>query len=73
MNTFLHLWQYLAEFLLELEMFRIKVVGNIKRHTLYSIIFSRNSCRLWENVEKYDGAREYKDDNMMHACRIPDK
>jgi hypothetical protein len=30
MNTFSHLWQYLAEFLLECEMFQIKVVEKIQ-------------------------------------------
>jgi hypothetical protein len=30
MKTYSHLWQYLAEFILEWEMFQIKVVEKIK-------------------------------------------
>jgi hypothetical protein len=36
MNTFSRLWQYLAEFFLEWEMFKIKVVENIKTHFTFS-------------------------------------
>ena len=39
MKTFSHLWQYRAEFFLEWEMFRIKVVEKIKIHILCPIIF----------------------------------
>ena len=35
-----HLWQYLAEFILEWEMFQIKVVEKIKTHILFSVTFS---------------------------------
>ena len=38
MNTFPHLWQYLAEFL-DWEMFEIKVVEKINTHILYSVTF----------------------------------
>ena len=57
MKTFSHLWQYLVEFFLEWEMFQIKVVKKIKTHILCSITFFRKSRRLWDNVEKYGGAR----------------
>jgi len=30
-----------------------KIVEKIKTHVLCSIIFFRESCRLWDNVEKY--------------------
>jgi hypothetical protein len=74
MKTFVHLWQYLAEFYLEWEMFQIKVVEKIKTHILRSVSFLRKSCRLWDNVEKYGGAREATDDNitwrMRFACWI---
>jgi hypothetical protein len=72
MNTFSHLWQYLAEFFLEWEMFEKKVVEKIKRHFLF-INFPppppRKSCRLWDNVEKCSGAREAADDyrDALHA------
>jgi hypothetical protein len=35
MNTFSRLWQYLAEFFLEWEMFQTKVVEKIKKYTFY--------------------------------------
>ena len=61
MKTFSHLWQYLAEFFLEWEMFQIKVVKKIKTRILCSATFFRKSCCLWDNVEKYGGAREAAD------------
>ena len=35
MKKFSHLWQYLAELCLEWEMFQVKVVEKIKKHTFY--------------------------------------
>jgi hypothetical protein len=35
-----HLWQYLAEFFLELEMLQTKVIENVKAHILCTIFFS---------------------------------
>jgi len=32
--------------------------------------FSRNSCRLWRNVEKYCTAGHTTDDNMAHAGHL---
>jgi hypothetical protein len=52
MKINVHLWQYLAELFLELEMFQTKVVEEIKTHILCSGKFFRKSCRLWDNVEK---------------------
>jgi hypothetical protein len=55
MKTYLHLWQYLAEFFLEWGMFQIKVVEKIKTHVLFSVTFFsffRKSRRLWDNVKK---------------------
>ena len=72
MKTFSHLWQYLAELLLEWEMFQTEVVEKIKTHILYSVTFSQKSYRLWDNVEKYGGAIEAAD-NMAHAHCILDK
>jgi hypothetical protein len=40
MKTYVHLWQYLAEFFLEWEMFQTKFVEKIKTHILHSITFS---------------------------------
>ena len=47
-----------------------KVVERIKTHILCSITFSRKSCSLWENVEKYSGAWQATNDNMatLFAC-----
>jgi hypothetical protein len=58
MKTFSHLWQYLAWFFLECEMFQIKVVKKIKTHNLCSVTFFQKSRHLWDNVEKYGGARD---------------
>jgi hypothetical protein len=63
MKTFRHLWQYLAEFSLEWEMFEIKVLEEIKTHILCSITV----FRLWDNVDKYGGARRDADD-MAERC-----
>jgi hypothetical protein len=70
MNVFLNLWQYLGELLLEWEMFQIKVLENFKINILCSIIFFsfRKSCLLWDNVEKFGGAREAANDNVAARC-----
>jgi hypothetical protein len=49
------------------------IVEKIKTHILRSAAFSRKSFRLWDNVEKYGGAREAADDStrrMRFACWI---
>jgi hypothetical protein len=72
METFSHLWQYLVELFLELKVFQIKAVEKIKTHILCPItfFFFRKSCRLWDNVEKYGGAREAGNDNMATRCML---
>jgi hypothetical protein len=35
-----------------------------------SITFSRKSCRLWDNVEKYGTARQATDDNTIRRMRM---
>ena len=71
MNTYLHLWQYLAEFFLEWRMFQTKVVEKDKTHILYSRnIFPRKSCRLWDNVAEYGTARQATDDNIIRRMRF---
>ena len=54
MNTLAHLWQYLAEFFLEWEMFEIKAVEKIKTRILCSVTFfseNRVVCELmWEKM-----------------------
>jgi hypothetical protein len=46
-----HLWQYLAEFCLQWEMFQIKVVDKIKIHIFCSVTFFKKLCYVWDNVE----------------------
>jgi hypothetical protein len=76
MKTYVHVWQYLAEFFLEWEMSQAKFVEKVKTHILCSITFSRKSYRLWDNVEKYGTARQATDANiirrMRFACWIPE-
>ena len=52
MKTNIHIWLYLACFLLEWEIFQTKVVEKITTHSICSVTFSK-SCPLWDNVEKY--------------------
>ena len=69
MNTNIHFWSYIAQFFLEREIFRTKVVEEIKnRHFVFkNFFFFRKSCRLWVNVEKYCRAEQATDDSMVHA------
>ena len=62
------LWQYLAELFLEREMFQMKIVQKIKTHIIWSVTFFWKSCRLWENFEKYGGARKAAHNNMAARC-----
>jgi len=76
MKTSIHFLSYLAEFSLEWEMFQTEAVEKIKTHILCSItFFFLNSCRLWDNVEKYCSAGQATDDNMVLAlpCWITNK
>jgi hypothetical protein len=45
-------------------MFQIKVVEKIETYILRLVAFFQKSCRLWDNVKTYGGAREAADDNM---------
>ena len=73
MKTYVHSWQYLAEFFLELEMFHTEVVEKMKTHTVSSIsFFPRKWCRLWDNVEKHGTAWQATDGSIIRriACWI---
>jgi hypothetical protein len=70
MKNYAHLWQYLAEFFLEWEMFLTKVVDKIKSHILCAITSYRKSCGLWDNVEKFGTARQATDDNIIQRMRF---
>ena len=67
------MWQYLAEFFLELEMLQTKVVENIKAHILCSISFKKNRATyevMWKNIVELD--RPQKTIQWMRvACWIP--
>ena len=67
MKTYVHFLSYLSQFLLEWEMFQIKVLEKIKTHILCSVTFYRNLCLFKNNVEKYCTAGQATDDNMAHA------
>jgi hypothetical protein len=57
MMTYVHLWQYLAEFFLEWEMFQTKVVEKIKTHFLFSNFFPENLAVYeitWKNIVEPD-------------------
>jgi hypothetical protein len=64
METFSRLWKYLVEFFSECEIFQTKIVKTIKIQVLCSVTLIRRSCRLWDNVEKFGGAREAAGDDM---------
>jgi len=57
MKTYVHIWEYLAEFFVQLEMFQTRVVEKTKIHILWSVTFSRKLCRVWRDVEEYGTAR----------------
>jgi len=46
-------------------MFQTTVSEKIKTHILYSVTFSRKSCRWWDNVQKYGRARQATDDSLI--------
>jgi hypothetical protein len=48
----------------------VKSVEKIKTHILCSITFSRQSFRIWDNVEKYDRARQATNDNIIQRMRF---
>jgi hypothetical protein len=52
MKTNVHLWLYLAEFFVEWEIFQTEIVGEDQNTHFVFGNFFRESCRLWDNVEK---------------------
>jgi hypothetical protein len=55
MKTYVHLWQYLPEFIIEWEMFQTNLTRK-NTYFVYTNFFFRKSCHLWDNVEKHDTA-----------------
>ena len=70
MKTFSHLWQYLAELVLDWEMFQIKVVEKIKIHFMFNNFFSWKLCRLWDYIEKCSGTEGPQTWRVRVACWI---
>jgi hypothetical protein len=60
-TTYAHLWQYLAEFFSEWEMFQTKVVEKIKTYFTVNNFFLQKSWPLRNNVEKCGTARQATD------------
>ena len=69
MKTYIQLWQYLAQFFLQWWMFQTSSVEKIKTHISCSVTFSRKSCRLWDNVEKYCTSWQATD-NIIRRMRF---
>jgi len=67
-KTDVYLLYHLAEFL-EWEIFCRE---NQNKYLMFSILFPRKSCRLWDNVEKYGTAGQATDDNTAHARFVLD-
>ena len=57
MKTYVHLWQYFAEFFLEWEPFQTKVAEKIKTHILCSILFFENRA-VCEVILQYMAERD---------------
>ena len=58
MKSYVNLWKYIDEFVLEWDMFQTKVVEKIKTQFYVQHFFSKIGGCLWENVEKYDAGRQ---------------
>jgi hypothetical protein len=52
-KTTIYLLLYLAQFLLQWDVFHTKLVYKIKTHFFCSVTFIWKSCLLWDNVGKY--------------------
>jgi hypothetical protein len=48
MNSYVHLWQYLAQLFLKWEMFQTKVVEKIKTHFTFHKFFSPTNRAIYE-------------------------
>jgi hypothetical protein len=71
MKTCVHLWLYIAELFLELQMFQIKIVEEMKSHILCPVsFFPQKSRRLWDNVEKYGRTGQATECNIIRRMRF---
>ena len=62
------LWQYLAEFFSEWDMFQTKLTGN--QNKLYDQNFFLKTVCLWDNVVKYGRDGQATDDNIIWHVHI---
>ena len=69
MKTYVNLWQCLAEFVLEREIFETKVVEKTKTHIL-SFFFHKDIAFFWGYVEMYGRDRQATDDNIKRRIRF---
>ena len=70
MKTYADLLSYLSQFFLEWDMFFTKV-QRISKHTFcVQQLVCRESCRSWDNVEKYGRARQATNDNIIRLMRL---
>ena len=60
---------YIAVFA-EREMFQVNVSEKLLTRILYSIIFFRKLCNLWDNAEKYIRAGQATDASNYGACAL---
>jgi len=51
MKMYTHLWQYLAEYFSEWDMFQVKLLEKIKTNFMINNLFLKIVC-LWDNVVK---------------------
>jgi hypothetical protein len=71
MKLYVYLWQYVAEFFSEIEIFQQKRCReNQNTHFVFSNFFSPKILPLWENVEKYGTARQGTYDNITGRRRF---
>jgi hypothetical protein len=57
-------------YILRTRLFQTEVVGIIKARILCSIIVFLSSCRLWDNVGKFNKAGKATDDNIILRMRF---
>jgi hypothetical protein len=69
MKAYIHLAQYLAQYISEWEIFQLKVVVTIETHNFMFSNFFENSVVFWDNVEKYGTAVQDTDDNIIRRMR----
>ena len=70
MKAFGHLWQYLAEVVIEVEMFQTKVVEKVKTHILRSVTFSPENRAVFETAGNLVTAGLATDGKIIRLLRF---